>query len=170
MGRKLNVDYEAVIAAVQATKPLIFNEERRHQITKKGVGDYMTQVDLSIQNHLQSILGKWYPEIQFMGEEETNRNLDETRPMWILDPIDGTSNLIFGLEHSAVSLALYDGEQTVFGLIYNPYKEETFHAIRGTGSFLNGEPIRVQGERLQECLISFGTNPYARIDKQEYFR
>ncbi len=167
----INIDYSAVIRVVLETRPLILNEERRRQIIKKGVGDFVTQVDLSIQHHLQSILGKWYPEIQFMGEEETDQELDETKPMWILDPIDGTSNLIFGLEHSAVSLALYDGEQIVFGVIYNPYKAETFHAIRGQGSFLNGEPIHVQdAEGMRDCLISFGTNPYARIDKQEYFR
>ncbi len=105
----INIDYSAVIRAVLETRPLILNEERRRQIIKKGVGDFVTQVDLSIQHHLQSILGKWYPEIQFMGEEETDQELDETKPMWILDPIDGTSNLIFGLEHSAVSLALHDG-------------------------------------------------------------
>ena len=167
----LKIDYEAVIHTVHNTRSLIMNKERRSQVTQKGVGDFVTQVDLSVQTYLQSVLGEEYPEIQFMGEEDTDRNFDETRPMWILDPIDGTSNLIFDLKHSAVSLALYDGNQVVFGVIYNPYKEETFHAIRGQGSFLNGEPIRVQTEQnLADCLVAFGTNPYARIDKQEYFR
>lgn len=147
------------------------NEERRSQVTQKGVGDFVTQVDLSVQTYVQSVLGEVFPGIQFMGEEDNCRNFDESKPMWIMDPVDGTSNLIFDLEHSAVSLALYDGEQIVFGVIYNPYKEETFHAIRGQGSFLNGEPIRVQAEQnLADCLIAFGTNLYARIDKQEYFR
>lgn len=165
-----HIDYNRIIEAVQATRPLIMNEERRSQIITKGVGDYVTQVDLSIQAHLQAILQERYPEIQFMGEEQKERHLDEKKPMWILDPIDGTSNLIFGLEHSAVSLGLYDGEKIAFGVIYNPYKEETFHAVRGKGSFLNGCPIHVQrAEGLKDCLISYGTNPYARESKAEYF-
>ena len=91
--------------------------------------------------------------------------------MWILDPIDGTSNLIFGLEHSAVSLGLYDGERIVFGVVYNPYREETFHAVRGRGSFLNGEPIHVRdAEGLADSLIFYGTNPYVRSSKEEFFR
>lgn len=168
---KLQIDYEKVIASVQATKPIIMNEERRHQVISKGVGDFVTQVDLSIQNHLQVLLQAEYPDIQFMGEEKRVDNLDRTKPMWILDPIDGTSNLIFGLEHSAVSLALYDGEQVVFGVIYNPYKEETFHAIRGQGSFLNGKPIHVQNAKsMSECLIYFGTNPYDRVIKGDFFK
>ena len=167
----LNINYKAVIHTVHNTRSLIMNKERRSQVTQKGIGDFVTQVDISVQTYLQSILGEEYPEIQFMGEEDTDRKFDDTKPMWILDPVDGTSNLIFDLKHSAVSLALYDGEQIVFGVIYNPYKEETFHAIRGQGSFLNGEPIRVNAEQnLADCLIAFGTNPYARIDKQEYFR
>lgn len=167
----LQIDYQEVIAAVQATKPLIMNDERRHQIISKGVGDYVTQVDLSIQSHLQKLLQEKYPEIQFMGEEQKDAHLDVSKPMWILDPIDGTSNLIFGLEHSAVSLALYDGEQVVFGVIYNPYKEETFHAVRGQGSFLNGSPIHVQDAKgMSECLISFGTNPYTRVFKKEFLQ
>lgn len=165
----MQVDYQAVISAVQATKPLIMNEERRHQIISKGVGDYVTQVDLSIQNHLQKLLHEKYPQIQFMGEEQKSVQLDKDKPMWILDPIDGTSNLIFGLEHSAVSLALYDGKEIVFGVIYNPYKEETFHAVRGQGSFLNGNPIHVQDANgISECLISFGTNPYDRVLKKDF--
>ena len=164
------INYEAVIQTVHNTRSLIMNKERRSQVTQKGIGDFVTQVDLSVQTYLQAVLGDEYPQIQFMGEEDNERNLDESKPAWILDPIDGTSNLIFNLEHSAVSLALYDGEQIVFGVIYNPYKEETFHAIRGQGSFLNGEPIHVNAEQnLADCLIAFGTNPYARIDKQKYF-
>lgn len=170
MENTVQIDDQKVIDAVRSVRPLIMNEERRHQVIFKGEGDYVTQIDLSIQTYLQKLLGESYPDIQFMGEEQKDRQLDDKKPMWILDPIDGTSNLIFDLGHSAVSLGLYDGERIVFGVIYQPYREEVFHAVRGQGSFLNGRPIHVQeAGHLGQCLISFGTNPYFRESKRKFY-
>ncbi|MBQ8815332.1 MAG: inositol monophosphatase [Lachnospiraceae bacterium] len=165
----LAIDHQAVIRAVRETRGIILNEERQHQVKKKGVGDFVTQVDLAVQKYLKGFLLERYPQIQFMCEEQDNSHLDRQQPMWLLDPIDGTSNLIFGLQHSAVSLALYDGEQICFGIVYDPFKDELFHAIRGEGSFLNGERIHVQkAEGLSDCLFYYGTNPYVRESKKTF--
>ena len=166
---QLSIDYQELLLAVRNTREIILNKERQKQIKTKGVGDFVTQVDLAVQTYLKDFLEERYPEIQFMGEEKDNGDVDRQKPMWLLDPIDGTSNLIFGLQHSGVSLALYNGEDLQFGVIYDPFKDELFHAIRGEGSYLNGEPIRVQqADGLKDCLFYYGTNPYIRKSKQRF--
>ncbi len=95
-----------------------------------------------------------------MAEEKENQ-IDPSMPCWILDPIDGTTNLVHGYRHSAVSLALHDGDKIVFGVIYNPFSGETFHAAAGEGSWLNGERIWTsRGKALKDSLIMVGTASY----------
>ena len=103
--------------------------------------------------------------------EETERNdfcLD--RPTWILDPVDGTTNLLHGYGHSAVSLALFMDGKALAGWIYNPRSNEMFTGEAGKGACLNGEKIQVSSNSLlEDCLISFGTTPYDRRRAKETF-
>ena len=106
-----------------------------------------------------------------MGEERYNTGLDWSRPCWILDPVDGTTNLIHSFRHSAISLALAEGGQAVFGVVYNPYTEECFTARRGGGAFRNGVPIQVSAvSRLEDSLLSAGTVPGQRELADAAFR
>ena len=93
-------------------------------------------MDVAVQEFLRERLAALAPDIQFMGEEQDNRPLDWSRPCWILDPVDGTTNLIHRFRHSAVSLALAEGGQIRLGVVYNPYSGECFTARRGLGAFL----------------------------------
>lgn len=82
---------------------------------------------------------------------------------WILDPIDGTTNLIHDYQHSVVSLALYNKGEIVLGVIYDPFREDVYYAQKGKGSFLNGSPIHVSdAETLRETIVTIGTSPYDR--------
>ena len=111
------------------------------------------------------------PDVQFMGEEQDNTGLDWSRPCWILDPVDGTTNLIHSFRHSAISLALAEGGQAVFGVVYNPYTEECFTARRGGGALRNGVPIHVSDvSRLEDSLLSTGTVPGRRELADAAFR
>ena len=77
--------------------------------------------------------------------------------------MDGTTNLIHGFRHSAISLALAEGERVRLGLVYDPFAGELFAARRGGGAFCNGKPIHVSGAaRLADSLCSVGTNPGRR--------
>ena len=77
---------------------------------------------------------------------------------WILDPVDGTTNLMHDYQHSVVSLALCYQDEIVMGIVYNPFHEEIFSAIKGKGSFLNGQPIKVsKAEKLSDTIIGLGT-------------
>lgn len=159
----MNIDINKIIELIHSTKSLIMNESMSHDITVKGLADFVTRVDTSVQHYLQKELCKLYPEVQFMGEEDHMQNVDFSKPVWILDPIDGTTNLIYGYHHSAVSLGYYDHGQICAGVIYNPFSGETFHAVRGQGAYLNNTQIHVTNHvLLKDSLIAIGTSPYRK--------
>ena len=95
-----------IVELVKETKPIIFDREKRNNITNKGYADYVTQVDFEVQKFLSEKLAELYPDIQFMGEEGERKDIDMTKSVWILDPIDGTANLVHNFNQSAVSLGL----------------------------------------------------------------
>lgn len=158
-----------ILVLVKRTKPFVENRERAGHIKVKGPADYVTQVDTDIQNFLSQELGRLAPEIQFLGEEEGLHEMNADT-YWILDPIDGTTNLIHDYQHSVVSLGLYDKGEIILGVIYDPFREDVYHAQKGKGSFLNGNPIHVSdAEALKETIITIGTSPYNRELTDENF-
>lgn len=161
---------EKIIALVKQTKTFVGNRERAGHIKVKGPADYVTQVDTDIQGFLAKELGSLFPEIQFLGEEEGLHEMDADT-YWILDPIDGTTNLIHDYQHSVVSLALYEKGEITMGVIYDPFREDVYHAEKGKGSFLNGMPIHVSdAETLAETIIAVGTSPYDKELAEDNFR
>ena len=106
----MHIDYEHVQQIVRQTDSIIFNSSLLQHTFTKGPADYVTLVDKSVQTYLQDSLSNLYPQIQFMGEEKNNNEIDFNNDMWILDPIDGTTNLIQNCNFSAVSLGLWNGK------------------------------------------------------------
>lgn len=161
---------QEIIEIVHRTKPLILNEEYTSSVTAKGFADFVTKVDLAVQDFLKQQLTETYPEIGLMSEEQKVNIIGPDTTTWILDPIDGTTNLIHHYQLSAVSLGLYERGKIVLGVIYNPFTEETFSAVKGEGAFLNDRPIRVSDQSdLSRTLISMGTNPYVKETAPENF-
>ena len=91
---KISIRERELIRLVEQVRPILCDEKRSHQVKEKGLADFVTQADLAVQHTLQALLARRWPGIQFMGEEEGARPEYRDRPMWILDPIDGTNNLI----------------------------------------------------------------------------
>lgn len=159
----MNIELEKILDLVRSIKPLFLDHERASHIRLKGVADFVTQVDVQVQEIMQKGLKELYPQVQFMGEEKNNDDIDFTQPLWILDPVDGTTNLIHDLRHSALSLAYCEGGELQLSVIYQPYSDEMFWAVRGQGAWLNGERIHVTGEAdLAGSLVAFGTSPYRK--------
>lgn len=158
------MDFQKAVELVRETKTIVLDPEAVHRITVKGKADYVTQVDFSVQAYLKQRLLALAPQAGFLAEEQENPDYSG-KPAWILDPIDGTTNLIHDYRMSAVSLAFYDGREVVFGAVYNPFTEELFTAEKGKGAFLNGKLIRCTGtQAIESCLAAIGTAPY---DKEE---
>ena len=106
-------------------------QEKISPLMRPIVDNLEILLDLAVQELLRERLAALAPDVQFMGEEQDNTGLDWSRPCWVLDPVDGTTNLIHNFRHSAVSLALSEAGQIIFGVVYNPYSGECFTARRG---------------------------------------
>ncbi|MCC8067611.1 MAG: inositol monophosphatase [Clostridiales bacterium] len=156
------VDFDEIISIIKSASGLFHNEEAAENVTIKGRADFVTEVDLAVQKTICKRLAAKYPDIQFMGEEKDNSDIDFDKAVWILDPVDGTTNLIHHYQENCISLALYECHRVVAGFIYNPWHDELFFAKKNGGAFLNGEPIHVREcSDLADCLISVGTAPYS---------
>ncbi|MGJ4849995.1 inositol monophosphatase family protein [Bacillota bacterium Meth-B3] len=154
-------DMRTLTELVRSVKAIVMDERNVTQREEKGAFDYVTMVDLEVQKHISGALTKLYPDCQFMGEEGQHLSLDLDRPTWILDPIDGTTNLIHHHPQCAVALALMVRREIALGIIYSPFTDQLFTAERGKGAFLNNRPIRVSQIRsLSGSLVSVGTTPY----------
>lgn len=157
----MKVDAAKIMELARTVKPLFLDHEGASRIQVKGVANFVTQVDLQVQEMIQKGLRNLYPDIQFMGEEKDNSEIDFDGAVWILDPVDGTTNLIHDFRNSAVSLGLCDRGEMVCGVVYQPFTDEVFHAQKGKGAFLNRKPIHVSASAsMGESLISIGTTPY----------
>ena len=134
-------------------------ERKIHQ--KSGKGNFVTDYDSRIQKILEKRLLELLPEAVFLGEEDQMDHTDiSSGYSFIVDPIDGTANFTRGLNASCISVALAQDGRPVLGVVYNPYREETFYARKGKGAYLNGERISASGRPLEEGLVLFGTAPY----------
>lgn len=131
-----------------------------NQIYSKGKDDYVTEVDLIVQDKIKTSLMEEYPYVQFISDDEVHE-IDLEKPCWVLDPVDGTTNLIHNYHCSVISLALLENGEPIIGLIYNPYMNELFYGVKGQGAYLNNHSIHVSAqEDLSLSLVSVGTSPY----------
>ena len=112
----------------------------------KTDGSWLTEADLAMQARVQRELAERWPEIPFLGEEMTEDEQQRLMQhadsgLWILDPLDGTSNFAAGVPIFAPSLALIRGGKVVLGVVMDVMRDETFSATTGQGAWLNGERI-----------------------------
>lgn len=170
-----SITIEKILPVIQEIADKYLTREDSQNITVKGDSNFVTEVDTNIEKAMKERLSALYPAIQFMGEESDNQNIDFSHPLWILDPVDGTSNLIHDFHNSSMSLALAVEKQVVFGVIYHYSTKEYFYAKKREGAFVgiidktspeiipstNSTPIHVSNTtELSRSLVSFGTSPY----------
>lgn len=166
----VNINIEELEHHLRQAGNLFQDRTAAGQVQTKGIADYVTAVDYAVQQYIQEHLEASYPHIQFLSEEKANQEIDPSGLVWVLDPVDGTTNLIHDYHTSCISLALMGGGEVALGMIYNPYSKELFQAKKGGGSYLNGERITVSGAtRMEESLIAIGTSPYHKEMADENF-
>ena len=125
------------------------------QVSKKGPYDFVTKTDKNVEKILIEELSKTKKNYSFLTEETgTIKNKDKEN-IWIIDPIDGTTNFLHGIPHFAISIAHQFKNQIISGLIFDPIKDEMFFAEKDKGAFLNNRRLRVSKKTsLDECLFS----------------
>ena len=146
---------EKVIAIAEAAGNIMLTEQDVHVDTKGTKENYVTSTDLKIERFLRRELTSLLPGSAFMGEEDgtSGDSADPDRPMWVVDPIDGTANYVRGIPMSVVSIALVKDRIPILGVIRHPRLDETFSAAEGEGAFLNGKPIHVSERTREHCMV-----------------
>ncbi|WP_406817066.1 inositol monophosphatase family protein [Mycobacterium sp. M23085] len=127
-------------------------------VQHKGDRDTVSDVDLAIQRDIADYLAQTTPDIALLAEESDQQPQIETSEwLWVLDPIDGTSNFVHGLPLCAVSLALLHAGRTVLAITHAPLLGRTYHAIEGKGAFVNGQRIAASTtDSLSGAIVSLG--------------
>ncbi len=131
-------------AAQRASRSLLrdFAEVEKLQVSIKGPSDFVSKADIAAEQIIIRSLEKARPDIGFLAEESGGTNFDPNKPVWIIDPLDGTTNFLHGLPHFAISIALSEGKKLVAGMVYDPIHDECFFAEHKKGAYLNGNAIR----------------------------
>jgi myo-inositol-1(or 4)-monophosphatase len=125
----------------------------------KGPQDYITEVDGEVERLIRARLIDVFSQDGFIGEEGAGVVGGEGQPVWLVDPIDGTSNFARGAPHFCVSIACLNADAIEIGVIYEPMLDELFSARRGGGATLNGLPMRVaETSSLDRATIEVGWN------------
>lgn len=125
-------------------------------IVEKGRGDYATKVDRHAEEIIIDTIKKAYPDHGILGEEFGSIDRD-AETIWIIDPLDGTTNFIHGFPQYCVSIAVQDRGKVTHGVVYDPIRDELFSASRGRGAQMNGKRIRVSNlDKLDHALLGTG--------------
>lgn len=128
-----------------------------HDITMKGAINLVTETDVAAEAIITASLTEDTPGISIMAEETTATHTVTSERLWVVDPLDGTTNFVHGFPYFAVSIALIDHGRPVVGAVYAPLLDELFCATRGYGAWLNDRSITVtRTGQLIEALIGTG--------------
>ncbi|MEJ6403499.1 inositol monophosphatase family protein [Yoonia sp. 2307UL14-13] len=145
-----------------------FGEVENLQVSAKGPGDFVSRADKAAEAAIREDLMHARPSYGFLGEEGAEIEGEDPTRRWIVDPLDGTTNFLHGLPHWAVSIALEHKGQIVAGVIYDPSKDETFYAEKGTGAWMNESRLRVSARhRMIEAIFATGLPFAGRPDLPE---
>jgi myo-inositol-1(or 4)-monophosphatase len=137
-------------------------------IEYKGLNDLVSYVDKNAEKQLVKNLSKLLPESGFITEEDTVNTTGKTHT-WIIDPLDGTTNFIHGIPTYAISVALYEENKPVIGVVYEINRGEMFYTYKGGAAYLNRNEIQVSKcNQLSQSLLATGF-PYYQFDKQAQY-
>ena len=146
-------------ASQKASKNLIrdFGELEKLQVSVKGPSDFVSNADTKAEKIIIEELSKAKKNFSIISEEDGSKVNQDKNNIWIIDPIDGTTNFLHGVPHFAISIALKSNNEIVSGLIYDPIKDEMFYAEKNSGAFFNNHRIRVSNKKeINSCLFATG--------------
>lgn len=127
---------------------------------KEGHANFVTDMDVWVQAQLVEAMRAIIPGAGIIAEEAEENGAAGEGYCFVIDPIDGTQNFLCRMGHSAISVGLLQSGEILGGVVHDPFKGETFSAVRGGGAYLNGERLHVSTRDVRHSLVHFGTSPY----------
>ena len=146
-------------ASEKASKALIrdFGEVEKLQVSVKGPLNFVSNADIKAEKIIIEELSKARKNYSILSEEDGSKIGKDKNNIWIIDPIDGTTNYLHGVPHFAISIALKSNNEIISGVIYDPIKDEMFYAEKNNGAYYNNQRIRVsKKKKLEDCLFATG--------------
>ena len=122
------------------------------QVERKHAHDYVSYVDKGSEEQIVSALRQLLPEAGFITEEGSAGH-DQEQFVWVIDPLDGTTNFIHQYAPYAVSIALIQGRQIIIGVVYEICSDECYYAWQGGGAYVNDKPIHVSQQKIEDALL-----------------
>ncbi len=139
------------------------------KVESKRQNDFVTEVDRAAEAAIIAVLNEAYPNHSILAEESGASKGSQGEFVWIIDPLDGTTNFIHGVPQFAVSIGLRHKGVMTQGVVFDPVKNELFTATRGAGAYLNDKRMRVgKRDRINDALIGTGF-PFSKIDLLERY-
>ncbi len=153
---------DEIVEIVRECGEIILQADRNENVVtaKEGHANFVTVYDKKVQDILERRLKELLPESRFVGEESNRKDAVGEGDVFIVDPIDGTTNFIKDYHASAISVGMLRDGVPFLGVIYNPYLDEMYTALAGEGAFCNQKKICVSDKPLEKGIVLFGTSPY----------
>ncbi len=146
-----------------------FGEVENLQVSKKGPGDFVSAADVRAEKLIHDELVYARPDYGFKMEESKEIIGKDPDYRWIVDPLDGTTNFLHGIPHWAISIALEHKGEIIIGMVYDPIKDEMFHAEKGQGAFMRRSRLRVSARQdMMSTTIATGA-PRRALKAQDRF-
>jgi myo-inositol-1(or 4)-monophosphatase len=150
-------------AGARAGGEVLLHYQHRIVGREKGPRDLVSDADLASQERIREVLDAQLPGYDFLGEEDDPFAAGERQSpyRWIVDPLDGTTNYVHGLQQFAVVVALERGDDVIAGVVYDPIADECFAAEQGQGAWLNGR--RLQTSRCTEAGLALVAASFSNV-------
>ncbi len=170
---KLSPDIKIMFSAAEkaASRSLLrdFGEVEQLQVSRKGPADFVSAADKRAEEILHEELSKARPEYGFIMEESGSIKGKKDAPIFVIDPLDGTTNFLHGIPHWCISIAIVENGKSKAGIVYNPISNELFFAEFGKGAFIGNKRLLVSGRnKLNTAVISGGSPVGSTPDSKEY--
>ncbi len=162
------VDIEYVQRLARMAGVMAITSQRNLHAELKADGSFVTEADRDIEQFVRARLAERYPDHEFLGEE-FGGSPQTDKPLWAIDPIDGTTNMVTGLPLWGISLGLTVAGEPVAGVFYMPVTDEMFWGEKGRGSYCNGAPLKTPppSELHRESTLGFTSTALKNLDTSE---
>lgn len=157
-----NIDYDNIIKQIRELTSKVGDFQKNFHkkeidIEKKGKNDLVSFVDKESEKILQEGLYKIFPKADFLGEESAEKPFSEEDFLWVVDPLDGTTNYLYHLPIYATSIALLYKKEVILGCVREHHNEEFFYAIKGKGAYLDTQRLKINTQiNFENSLIATG--------------
>lgn len=159
------------INIAQKAAEIILSEKKHLSVEKKSTREIVTNADIAAEKYISDTILRTYPNHHILGEESyvKGKNYQDFQDLWIVDPIDGTTNFSQGLSEYGISIAYYRNLEPIVGVVYAPEKHMLFTGETGKGAFLNSQKIQVSEKKELKDVVCGGLFSYEMEQNEAIF-